>query len=171
MIPITKLRRCKRHEVNSHSFNQSLFYQRLCISRLHRSPCLEEIQAAKVQTRVILKSATGSKKQQITYVLDRLNDAENILMSSLNNSNYGGGLGGGYPSPPVRDDNSGSVSFRCENIADMSAEAACEAFKILDQPPQDAVRLYRSESCSGPMTGIISLNSRCDTIPSSLGDV
>lgn len=63
------------------------------------------------------------------------------------------------------------VNGRCENIVDMSAEAACEAFKVLDQAPRDIVRLYRSDSCTGPLTGILSLNERCESVSSSLGDV
>lgn len=70
---------------------------------------LDEVQAARSQTRTILNSTSSeSQRQRLRYVLDRLSNAESVLMSSLNDS---GGGGGHYPYPPNDDDNRGSVEL------------------------------------------------------------
>ncbi|MFM6929822.1 MAG: hypothetical protein ACKOX6_15235 [Bdellovibrio sp.] len=71
---------------------------------------LDEVQAAREQTRAILKSSSSNdQRQRLRYVLDRLSNAESILQSSLNSD---GGGGGHYPYPPNDDnDNTGSVEL------------------------------------------------------------
>lgn len=151
---------------------------------------LDEIQLAQDQVSVVMQqSAERDTRERLRYAHDRLNSAEQLLERLLSQ-----GDGRPHPYPPsrsielYRSDSCSSelvgtlrqdmncsaiansrvwgmkIDGKCFDIHDMSGAEVCQAFVAAHNP--NALELYKSDSCSSELVGMVDARTDCRSLPS-----
>jgi uncharacterized membrane protein len=156
------------------------------------SKALTDIQAAQDQVQLLLAEVTGQAKEHARIINAKLTTAEILLRQSLgqpqppqpdpnqtvemyrSDSCSSSFVGNIHPTTNCQKF-AGSenvwaikVNGQCTDISDMSAVTACQMYQNAGNP--DAIRVYKSDSCSSSLSGIFSTYSDCEALPATSGN-
>ena len=150
---------------------------------------LMEVQSAQSQTQILFNEVTTpQQKERVRYISQKLAQAENYLQQALNlptNPPHQGQNVDFFRSDscsselvgvvnPTTDCNRFSptekvwairVNGQCQDIDDTTAQNACRMYQNAGN--KEAVKVYRSDSCSDSLSGIFSSYTNCDTLSDS----
>lgn len=153
---------------------------------------LMELQSAESQTQILFNEVTTpQQKERVRFIQQKLAQAENYLQQALNlPTNPTNPPSQGQNVELFRSDSCGSdlvgivnpttdcgrfsttdkvwgirVNGKCQDIDDTTAQNACRMYQNAGNT--EAVKVYKSDSCSDSLSAIFSTYSNCDSVSDS----